>query len=200
MLGKHALLMMTLSLQAGCANRAAISFNSQPEATLGLASWDKLDEPEPLGKTPMDVPTEKLKGKVLIISAPDRLTQYWFMPDDIGRKMQVNLTLPETPQKAAVATVQTGEQKEFDINKYSRLILKTYRAVLDGDLALAHELASKARQIAPKDSAPEILSGLAFLREGKTPEARTAFSSAKALAPDDQEVDELMRLGKESLP
>jgi hypothetical protein len=173
-----------------CASLSKVSFKSKDSVTIRAVDWADLNGAgQILGQTPVDVDLDRLKGKVLVLTAPNRATQYWVVPYTTGKKLEATVKLEERNQGTTAAAV-------FPVKSYSRLLMKAFEALQSKDYNLASDLAVKMATIAPEDPASSIISGLAALQKGNKSRARGEFEKAKSLDPENGDISELLQLAR----
>jgi hypothetical protein len=167
-----------------CASKRNMIFSSaEPGSTIAVVPLDNPDGAVQTVGNPFNTNTARLTGKAVRISANGKAPQFWFPPDDSSHRIEVK-----------VKNLPVCSQSEGNRNRPLRLLLKAYQALTEKDFNLARELCTKAAQIDPTLAAPLIITGLTYFQEGKRTEARVAFNKAKALDPEDQELNELLRM------
>jgi len=173
-----------------CASLSKVTFKSKDNVTIRAVDWGDLNGyGQNLGQTPLDVDLDSLKGKVLVLTAPNRHTQYWVVPYTTGQKLEATLKLEEKQREGSSLAA-------FPVKTYSRLLMKAYEALQSKDYNLAMDLAGKMTSLAPDDPAPSIISGLAALQKGNKPKARLEFEKAKSLDPESAEITDLLNLAR----
>jgi hypothetical protein len=109
--------------------------------------------------------TDEVEGKMVKLSAPGRVTEYWIFPDFPSDDTKVKIAL----KPDLCSSKMTGETQ--DPNKPYRLLLGSYKALLEEDYAGAKEQAKVFQSLYPGIAAPVILEGLAEMKEGNRDEA-----------------------------
>lgn len=187
---------LATSLTACVSHTLRIETTSRAEVS--AQTLDKLGSPgRSLGFTPLTVDLDKLVGRVLKISQPGKSPVYWLVTDLAGQKTFARLDLPDAPTVASSGKDEKESAKsEIEVtsatNRILRLLLRSYQALAVKDFDLASELAEQAQTLNPKISAPHVIKGIAFLKGGKTSQAKAAFLTAKALDPEDLDLNKLI--------
>ena len=127
---------------------------------------------------------DRLRGKAVRISAQGKAPSYWFTPNETGHRVEIRV------KQLSVC----GNSNEANRNRPVRLVLKAYQALSANDYALARDLAKKASEIDATLAGPYIITGLSFYNEGKKQDARLSFNKARALDPEDQDINQLLRM------
>jgi hypothetical protein len=194
MLSKHSILFFISAFYCflsnhSCASLSRATFKSKDTVTVRAVDWSDLSgSGQLLGQTPLDVDLDKLKGKVLVLTAPNRQTQYWVVPYTTGQKLEANVKLEAKDQGSAAGV--------FPVKAYSRLIMKAFEALQSKDYNLAADLATKMAALAPDDPSSSIITGLAALQKGNKSKARAEFEKAKSLDPENSEINQLLQLSR----
>jgi tetratricopeptide (TPR) repeat protein len=157
----------------------------EPGSELTLVPLDNPDSAGTKLKNPATLPTAALSKQAIRIASTGKSPIYWFAPTESGRRLDIRI-------KQLPACSVT----EINRNRPVRVLLKAYQALTAKDYNLAHQLSAQAGEIDPTLSAPYIISGLAWLQQGKGEDARVAFNKARALDPEDQDIVELLRLAQ----
>jgi hypothetical protein len=145
---------------------------------------------QPLGKpqkTPHMLDAEATTGKVIKVEAKGKIPQYWVFSAPKGDELHAQLKLSDLPPS------NEGEvEKTRDANVSHRLLMKSYQAFATGDLEKAKTIATELKTVAPKIAAPSVILGLISLRQGDKNAARLLFEQAKALDPQDSDIEKLL--------
>jgi len=160
-------------------------YSLEPGSDMSLVPLDNPDSTGTKLKNPATLNTIQLQKQAVRISSTGKSPVYWFAPGESGRRMDIRI------KQLPVCTTNDGNR-----NRPVRVLLKAYQALSAKDYSLARQLATQASEFDATLSAPLIISGLAFLQENRREEARLAFSKARALDPEDQEIVELLRLAQ----
>ena len=175
----------------GCATKS-IQFNSDVKAQVSLVSLENLqDVGTPVGDTPATVDPSTLEGKAVRLTSEGKAPIYWLSSEAQGYSTQI--TFKMVPIKASESTSSDTKVDKGVINRTLRLIMKAYQALVSKEYDVAKSLATQASAIDPSLAAPFIVSGLASLESGKNDDARNALNTAKALDPEDAEIDVLLK-------
>lgn len=181
-----------------CATTKTITVSASDKATVTavpLASPD--DKGDLLGETPVTVNLNQLDGKVVRLNAPGKLPLYWVVTDVAGDSTEAKFNLQENPlYRDKAGKSDAPIDRKTAMNRILRLLMQSYKALSAKDYALSKDLAKKAIDIDPELAAPLIIRGMALLKEGKVDEARAALSQAKALDPEDANIDQLLKVTK----
>ncbi len=156
---------------------------TEPGSQISVVSLDNPEGPSAAVSNPFTVDSGKLTNRAVKIAAVGKSPLYFFPPDDSGRRVQVR-----------VRQIPSCSQVEANKNRPVRLLLKAYQALTSKDFNLARELSAKASSLDPTLAGSHIITGLAFFQEGRKQDARVAFNKAQALDPEDQEIQQLLRL------
>lgn len=175
-------------LSVGCAS-PNVTFTSNEKATVSLVTTTSTDgQGEVLGDTPQTLPMEKLEGKVVKIWSPDVYPQFWVLSPLSGGDTSIQLKLEKKPA--------SNNQSAASTNVKFRMIMRAYKALADQKWQMARDLSDELAKLEPEAAAPHLITGIAFLREGKKPEARSAFERAQAFDPDDADITKLIRIAQ----
>lgn len=170
-------------LIASCSGKRTITFASlEPGSQISVVPLDSPDSEGRKVRNPAQLDAGLLTKEAVRISATGKASQFWFMPDNKGQRLQIK-----------VKSLPSCDNAEGGRNRSTRLLLKAYQALYAKDYRMARELAGNASVIDATLAAPHIIAGLAYLREGDKENARTSFNKAKALDPEDAEIDVLLR-------
>ena len=177
---------------SSCATKV-VNFKSEKKANVDLVSLDALDAAgEKLGETPVEVPIEKLQGKVVRVSAEGKTPQYWVFQETLGVRTEAQMKLLD---EAKINAASGGEKdRKGATNRAMRLLLSAYQALSTRDWETAQGLADKAGEIEPELSSPLIVQGIALMQQGKKADAKLVLAKAKALDPDDGNIDRLLEV------
>lgn len=137
------------------------------------------------GKTPVDIASDELRGRVIRVSSPDKVPAYLYFADLTGEKVVAKIQLADLP---AVS------QKIVDDNLVFRMILRAYQELTANRADAAVQLAQKAADLRPNIAAPYIIKGMAELQRGAKVEAKRNFNQAEALDPADPRIKELVEM------
>jgi hypothetical protein len=206
-MGKFCLGKLCPLLIAFAATRCAtqqVTIETDVPATVSYVSWGDLGgEGDPVGKTPLTLDFVQATGRVIRIDAKGKMPFLWTHSSSTsGQAVTASFKLPEIPKPTGgdAALIQLNGDPAgsaaaaADLNKTQRVIYRSYRALNDKDYELAQSLAAQAKELAPFLAMPHIVSGVAAMETGKKDEARQSFIKAKALAPEDSDVDELLKM------
>jgi hypothetical protein len=189
----------------GCATKRIEIATADP-ATVSLVNGNNLNEVgEVLGKTPVAIDLNTVKGRVVKVSSPGKVTQYLLVTDLLGDNTKASLRLkdePKPPEGDSGGAAKDEDNKEEnkktfdekDLNVAHRLLLRAYQALAARKHKTAIEISHKLSQIFPKTSAPHIVEGLALMETGQRDLARSSFIKAKAIDPEDKDIDVLINL------
>jgi hypothetical protein len=181
-------LLLSILQISGCSTRS-VTIATEGEGIVSIVNWDSLESGGAvIGKTPQTITLEKIGDRVVKIDGPGKAPQFWVFSEMISDQLDVKVQLANIPGGGG----SNVAGKSLDLNETHRLLLKAYRALAGGDLKVAKELSSKLSTIAPSVSAPLIISGLASMQEGDKDAARSAFTRAKSLDPQDSDIDKLL--------
>lgn len=189
-------LAFALCANAACATKVFVFKTSGP-AKVDLLASGKLDDPgQPLGETPLTIEVERLQGKILRISQAGKLPAYWVVSEAAGDTTEATIKLADNPSSPSTAASGGGERfdSKASTNRVLRLLLKSYQALSGKRFKAARELAEQAASIDPELAAPQVIMGLSLFKEGKSAEAKNALAKARALDPEDKDIDELMKV------
>ncbi len=200
----------------GCATKK-ISLATTEKATVSLVNPMRLDEVgEVLGEAPVTIATNQVGGRIIRVSAPGKVTQYIMISDLLGIETKATLSLQNIPKEKEPAQQQppqpqqqpqpqplpepkkesseAGKGGPKNLNLTHRLLLRAYQALSRQDYAMAQDLANKLSAVSPELAAPLIVKGLALMQEGRKDEARSVLTAAKALDPEDKDIDQLIEI------
>lgn len=167
----------------GCAGSRTVTFSSMEQGS--QLSRVPISNPDSEGqrlRNPASMPLATLKDQAVRISASGKASQYWYLPQTEGNQLRIKVNrLPSC-----------GDQEQ-NRNRPVRLLLKGYQALYRKDYNLARELSAQASIVDPTLAAPHIITGIAYLKEGKRSQARSSFQKASALDPADAEISALLR-------
>jgi hypothetical protein len=187
-----------------CATKT-VTFAVVGTGKVTTVSPDNLDkEGQYLGETPLTIETDKIQGKIVKISQKGKIPAYWIMPDVSGQNLRATLALADEPKAPAESLLSEKSDKKSDstqktadskatINRLMRLLLKSYQALAARNLGLAQELASRASTIDPEIAAPLVIKGIALMQSGDNAAAKAALSNARALDPEDKDIETLLK-------
>lgn len=179
-----------------CATKV-VNFKTNGPAKVSILESGKLDAPtNPIGETPLTIEVDKLRGKVVKITQPGAAPIYWTMADVAGDSIDANLSFIPDPT-AAPTSNGAGEGRvdtRATTNRIVRLLLRSYQALAGKRFDAARELAGQAAAINPEVSGPHVIEGLALFQLGRSDEAKTSLLKAKALDPEDKDIDELLEV------
>lgn len=200
---------------AGCATKK-ISLATTEKATVSLVNPMRLDEVgEVLGEAPVTIATNQVGGRIIRVSAPGKVTQYIMISDLLGVETKATLNLQDLPKEKEPAQQpqpqqqpqqpqpnpepkkepsESGKAGPKNLNLTHRLLLRAYQALSRQDYAMAQDLANKLAAVSPELAAPLIVKGLALMQEGRKDEARSVLTAAKALDPEDKDIDQLIEI------
>lgn len=200
---------------SGCSTRL-ITIESNPGSTISLVSPASIDSVgELVGKDKAELKVDKIGNKFIKISAPKKIDQIIVITDSLGANTKFNIALKDFPEpeksaqqpnndppKSEPKSKDKNDEKKAEaqdyklINLSSRLLLRSYQALVKGNFNQAIDLADKLSQISPRAAAPHIITGLSALKQGNKNLAQSSFSKAKALDPEDTDLDKLLELSK----
>ena len=156
----------------------------EPDSVMERVSLRNPEGPGvPLSNPGLFRPAES-SGSFIRIQAPKRVPQSLYFIQS-GAPNQII-----TVRRLAESNVTTNR------NPPTRLILKAYQALSSNDNKLAREQASRASVLDQTLAAPHIITGLRYMNEKKKSEARVAFTKAKALDPEDEDIDVLIKMAQ----
>jgi hypothetical protein len=182
-------------LTSSCATKS-ITFRADSAARVSLVTFDDLnDESAVLGPTPVTIAMKDLTGKVVKIAEPGKQSLYWVVSESAGDQVEARVKLIDAPAPAKLgggvdARAPDGDTK-FRENRVLRLVMKAYKALSGKRFALASEMADQATKIDPEIAAPFVIKGIAQLQLGDRAGATASFAKAKALDPEDSDIDRL---------
>jgi tetratricopeptide (TPR) repeat protein len=181
----------------GCATKVLV-FKTTTPAKVDLLSPGKLDDPgKELGKTPLTIDLDKLRGKVVRISQEGKLPVYWVVAEAAGDTTEAVVKLVDDQAGATAGSPQAGSGAKSDgrasTNRVMRLLLQSYQALSGRRFKAARDFADQAATIDPELAAPQIIRGLSLYQEGNLAEARTTLQKAQALDPEDKNIEELLK-------
>jgi tetratricopeptide (TPR) repeat protein len=191
-------LAFSIPSMSACATKV-ITFKAPTTARVDLVGAGKPDDPgKELGKTPLTVDLDKLRGKVVRISQPGKLPVYWVIAEAAGDTTEAVVKLVDEPLAGASSNPQVSSGSKGDsrasVNRVMRLLLQSYQALSGRRFKAARELADQAATIDPELAAPQVIKALSLYQEGNLPEARTTLQKAQALDPEDKNIEELLRV------
>lgn len=174
----------------GCATHQ-VKIETDVPATVSYVPWtDLAGAGDELGKTPVTIDLKTAQGRVVRIDAKGKTPFLWtHSSSTVGESVTASFRLPDLSPVQA-----TGQINFAEANKTQRLIIRAYRALTSKDFAMAKNLAEQAKALAPYMSMPHVIVGAAELESGSKEAARLAFAKAKALDPEDADVDALIKM------
>lgn len=197
------LVLAAAGLTVGCASKT-IAFSANEKATLSLVSFeDAGGQGTVVGDLPQTVEVDDMDGKMAKVWGKGVVPQYWVLREVLGNETKVVLRLEKTKNAdddEAEKKPQNGEpeknagDKTVSSNLPYRLLMRAYTALANRQWKVARELAAEMNKIEGKIAAPHVITGIAYLQEGTKTDARAAFERAKAIDPEDKEIDKLMKL------
>lgn len=168
---------------SGCATKT-VTFSTNEKASLSLVTPNNTDgQGERIGDTPQTFPIERLEGKVLKISGPGLLPQFWVLSKLPDGDTKINLKLERRPDEAL----------KKNPNLSYRLLMKAYKALADKNYKLASELAIQLARIERDIAAPHVIHALALIQQGQKRDAQIALEAARSFDPDDAEITKLLQ-------
>lgn len=178
-------LVIALTL-AGCASRT-VSFSANEKASLNLVTPTNTDgQGERIGEVPQTIPIERLNGKVLKVSGPGLLPQFWILSKLPDGDTKIQLKLERRPEE--------GQKKNPNLS--FRLLMKAYKALADKNYKMASELAIQLARIERDIAAPHIIHALSLIQQGQTRDAKVALEAARSFDPEDAEITKLLQAVK----
>ena len=182
--------MYVLSIIAPCLILSAcqtsqINFSSSQKLTMTISDASGEVEKEDI-KLPYKEETRALSGKIVTFRGEKLDGEKWlFIPTDAST-IDARIKLTE-------AQAITKEEKEPVLkNSVARNLLKAYRAVFSRKLKLAIAIADNISKIDPELSAPFIIKGLAYLKDGDRKTALVHLEKAQVLDPEDKSISVLI--------
>lgn len=176
----HRLGPLAIALSAMACQTQTVRFTSDVEAQVSLVdATDAGGRGERLGKTPLSVKVAKTRGKLVRIDAPGAAPQYWVFNETLGERLEARVSFGKAGPSA-------------NANESHRLLLQAYQAITTRDYSLARDLATRIAEISPEVAAPHILRGLIEMQEGNEGKAISYLKRAKALDPNDRDIDTLL--------
>jgi len=180
---KHLIIALLLG---SCASKT-VTFTTSEKASLSLVTPSNTDgQGERIGDTPQTIPLQRLEGKVLKVSGPGILPQFWVLsklPDgDTKIQLKLDRKIEEGPKK--------------NPNLSYRLLMKAYKALADKNYKLASELAIQLARIERDIAAPHVIHALSLLQQGQNREAKVALEAARSFDPEDAEITKLLQAVK----
>jgi tetratricopeptide (TPR) repeat protein len=174
----------------GC-TASTVTFSADGDASVALVTAENVNDPgDPLGKAPVTVPVEKIKNKLVKVSADGKVPQYYIAGDFLNASSTtVKAKLQDLSQVSS-----KGNETKSQANLTHRLLLESYVAITKRDWPLAIKLADGLNKIAPQLAGPYIVKGLAQLQQGNRDDAKASFTQAKALDPEDKNIDDMIRV------
>lgn len=186
---------LCLLLSPSCAHKS-ISFKTEKDkATVKAVPFDKLGtEGQVLGETPLTVSLDKVQGQVLRMEQPGRAPLHWVILNAAGDTNEVALDFGQVQREGGECrdTGETGVPKA-QANRVMRMLLRAYQALSDKQSKIALELADQAITFEPTLAGPYIVKGLAQLQQGDKSAAKGSFTRARALDPEDRDLDTLLK-------
>ncbi|MDD9951458.1 MAG: hypothetical protein OXT67_07825 [Zetaproteobacteria bacterium] len=177
-------------LLGGCA-AGKITLVSNEKAKVSVLEFeDSGGEGEIIGETPLTVEVAKLENKLVKVWGDEFLPQYWiYSPiEDEKTEISLNLSRIEIPEEPTPAEVMQN------LNRYFRMLIRAYKALSSKEWQLSRELSKQLVREVPEAAAPHVITGLSYLSEGNTAQAKSAFLKAKNLDPTDKDIEELIDL------
>lgn len=192
-----ALIFSLASALGGCTTPSVTLSSDQPAEVASLTfPVGGPPKRESLGKTPLTLEKAKVEGLMLEIKGTDTKPFVLYVPrtDSADNEIKVELEKAVTPQDPSQpATKSTESDPTQVINRIMRVIFKSTQALYENDNASAIELADQAIAMNPNIAGPQIIKGLAELNSGRTQEAKASLAKAKALDPENTDIDEIVR-------
>jgi tetratricopeptide (TPR) repeat protein len=193
--GLTRLTFLSLAINVACLACASqtLTFKTEGTATISSVSLLNLNEEiERLGTTPLTIALkdDRLQAYKFIQNGKEPL--FWVIADKLGDQNEVFIKLRDQ-QSSQIESPRENACNQSTTNRSMRLIMAAYKALIDQEYEIALGLAEQATKIDPQLSAPLLIRGMALLPQGKIEEAQKAFAQAKAIDPDDPEIDSLMR-------
>lgn len=180
----------------GCAGKR-MTIETDVPGQVAIVPLDDLSaQGEVAGKTPVTVEIDKFKGKLLRISSTGKIPFYVINATNAGQATTAKFKFEPVPIAEAADTPGAGPLTPQTLNRVQKLMIRAYQALAARDYESAKGLADKAATLAPLLAAPYIIIGMAGIDAGKKSEANAALQKAKALDPEDAEIDELLQLVK----
>jgi hypothetical protein len=181
------LIFLILAFSMGsCASRT-VTFSANEKASLNLVTPANTDgQGERIGEVPQTIPLERLTGKVLKVSGPGLLPQYWVLSKLPDGDTKIQLKLERRPDE--------GQKKNPNLS--FRLLMKSYKALADKNYKLASELAIQLARVERDIAAPHIIHALSLIQQGQTKDAKVALEAARSFDPEDAEITKLLQAVK----
>lgn len=186
-----------LLLSSGCTTQE-ITFNSMEQGLEVNVVLAKLSDPngvgETLGKAPVTVPLDKVKGKVVRLDSKGKQSQLWVIPDGFGEKTKAEFKLIDisAAQSNSAGGNTNSNVSITSLNQLARLMLKSYQALSGKRYEAALDLARQASSINPSLAAPFLIIGITQMQKGEKEAARLSLNKAKTLDPADMDIDRLL--------
>ncbi|MBC7659188.1 MAG: hypothetical protein H7249_05715 [Chitinophagaceae bacterium] len=154
-----------------------------------------------LGKTPLTLDKKSVEGMILEIKAADSKAFDLYIPRTDGVENTINVELEKEAVISKTEAEKDGSSEkkptEIDhrqaINRIMRVLFKSTQALYENNTTAAIELANQAMSMDPNIASPHILRGLAELQSGRTQDAQGSFAKAKALDPENTDVDAFIK-------
>ena len=186
-----AILLLFLFLTASSCVNKKLTIESSEKLTVSTVNSNALGGPgKALGTTPVTIALDTVQNEIIKIEGEGKLPQYIFITDLVGEETTANIDLLNDGQVAA----DDQDKEVATANLTHRLLLQAYQALTKDDYTTAKKLATKITEIQPRIAAPLIIQGIAFMQEGNMREARASLQEAKALDPEDNDIDQLLKI------
>ena len=190
-------LLVFFVFQSACASLDIKTTPPQAEVLLYSSGSAK---PKVLGKTPLSISlSDALEGvdgssMTLKIKKHDFQSQSFLLPlFTLG-----SLTLDSSLEKISDSIQEDAEARKFT-NENFKAFFKSFEYLADDDLARALSEIEKLKKNLPKISMVYLLESVVLVASGDTQNALTSLNRAKALDPDEEEIELMISRVMESM-
>jgi hypothetical protein len=171
---------------SACATRT-VTFSVNEKASINLVTPANTDgQGERIGEAPQTIALNRLEGKVVKISGPGLLPQFWVLSKLPDGETKIQIKLERRPDE--------GGKKNPNLS--FRLLMKAYKALADKNYKMASELAIQLARIERDIAAPHIIHALSLIQQGQTKDAKVALEAARSFDPEDAEITKLLQAVK----
>lgn len=193
---------LSVSIFLAACSTTNLTVTSSDPASVSLVDFnDESGSGEIVGKTPIDIPIDRLEGYYLKITSDKKSQQNWVFTNLQGENIKIFAQLNqaetveqdnEEDENGNKAKTNNKALADKELNKAFTLILKSYQSLSGRDYKSAIDLSKEAVKIYPNIAAPHIIMGLASIGQGDRASARSSFKKARIKNPDDKDIEILI--------
>jgi hypothetical protein len=200
---KVTVILIVVSAASACTTDRTVQFDVPEGITVSIVDPSRPNATGEVIAKPYNIPAAKLDQKAIRFAGPGKVPQFWIFSSQQAESIRLAPALANAPFREGQQPKSNEDpqkekeaDKKVDLNSNvsHRLLMQSYRSLLANDLDVAQEAAISLEKLDPKLASPKIIKGLVALQKGENDVARSEFTTAKTLDPEDKEIDSLIEL------